>query len=76
MNLGHPSILPQCSYQIWPSQYAGIVFPVFADTSNATDLHKNQLGNKMSAGRVLMWSLLKLSTLTPPLCALDARSLL
>ena len=30
MNLGHPLTLPQYSYQIWLSLYAGIVFPVFA----------------------------------------------
>ena len=37
-------------------------------TSNAAVLPKNQLGSKMSAGRVLLWSLLRLlptSTLTP-----------
>ena len=40
-------------------------------TSNAAVLPKNQLGSKMSAGRVLLWSLLRLlptSTLTP-MCA-------
>ena len=30
------------------------------DTSNAAVLPKNQLGRSMSAGRVLLWSLLKL----------------
>ena len=38
------------------------------DTSNAAVLPKNQLGSSTSAGRVLLWSLLKLlpnSTLTP-----------
>ena len=41
------------------------------DTSNAAVLPKTQLGSKMSAGRVLLWSLFKLlpaSTLTP-MCA-------
>ena len=45
-------------------------------TSNAAVLPKNQLGSKMSAGWVLLWSLLRLlptSTLTP-MCA-DDRSL-
>ena len=40
-------------------------------TSNAAVLPKNQLGSKMSAGLVLLWSLLRLlptSTLTP-MCA-------
>ena len=35
------------------------------DTSNAVVLPKNQLGSRMSAGQVLLWSLLKLLPTLP-----------